>query len=497
MIFDLTPIPAPQLTEIEGIRNTFRQVLERETSALLDDGDLNQSHLPAEKLMARKDFIALVKIFRDLLYEMGRLRTIVNKVQLEPHLANKLRDIDAIQSPADILNPPIVQERNNAAAALLAPLSRLWYGGEATSSAPANQQAKVRPQSSRLGSSSRTAPKIGASSALAPATVNVEFGRQGGIRRQVSIMPEMGDGGLAGRYQASIGRAGPSNPQGRPPARRDLSGIFAGGSTSLQSANNGGPTTNSRTSSSRHAPSSRPPQRLPQTVDAIIDNKAATGEEEDFHPNLLERTLRPRGLSDSSIHSTFLAHANPAGRLLTPAGLALSSATSTFVDQEDAQAIVRGRTVRPGGHSLGGQSIGNLEGKSIDSVTTSGDGPTMHRNADHADGSVVTVDSDLSPAPTGSSYTHVESSLRERASAASPSSSMNIKGSGSIDQPASTSTSKSSNLGVSLGPSGLFANLGSWAYRTGGGMASSYHESGADRWPGSRSASSSKRLPDA
>ena len=45
-------------------------------------------------------------------------------------------------------------------------------------------------------------------------------------------------------------------------------------------------------------------------VDAVIDRSEDVGEESDIVPPLLERRLRRRGLSDSSIHSTFSSQAD-------------------------------------------------------------------------------------------------------------------------------------------------------------------------------------------
>jgi len=68
-------------------------------------------------------------------------------------------------------------------------------------------------------------------------------------------------------------------------------------------------------------------KRLSRNVDAVIDTESIIGDSDideqdeaeasDFRSTLLERTLRPRGLSDSSIHSTFMnaeADANEALR---------------------------------------------------------------------------------------------------------------------------------------------------------------------------------------
>jgi hypothetical protein len=55
----------------------------------------------------------------------------------------------------------------------------------------------------------------------------------------------------------------------------------------------------------RSATMARNANRLSRNVDAVIDQKDDQVPPE-FHETLLERTLRPRGLSDSSIHTTFL-----------------------------------------------------------------------------------------------------------------------------------------------------------------------------------------------
>ncbi|CCM02316.1 uncharacterized protein FIBRA_04407 [Fibroporia radiculosa] len=57
--------------------------------------------------------------------------------------------------------------------------------------------------------------------------------------------------------------------------------------------------------------------QLSRTVDAVIDSpprRGEHGEEEDVVGTLLERTLSRRGLSDSSIHTTFLSHGEEHGQ---------------------------------------------------------------------------------------------------------------------------------------------------------------------------------------
>ncbi len=65
-------------------------------------------------------------------------------------------------------------------------------------------------------------------------------------------------------------------------------------------------------------------KRLSAIVDAVIDTSAEDIENDDnvisghYDSPIRERTLRPRGLSDSSIRSTFQSHANPGEGLISP-----------------------------------------------------------------------------------------------------------------------------------------------------------------------------------
>ena len=111
--------------------------------------------------------------------------------------------------------------------------------------------------------------------------------------------------------------------------KRDLSSIFAGGLPQPKPSTEPWvrvPTTRIIPSNpfGRLLASYRPP--LSATTNAVLDSLPhAPQPEMGYQPTLLERQLRPRGYSDSSIHTTFVAHANPHHRLVSPATLALSS----------------------------------------------------------------------------------------------------------------------------------------------------------------------------
>lgn len=442
------------------MRNHFRQVLEHEAAALAQEGSYNGVDVSQESLMARKDFVTVVKLFRDVLYELGRLRLIVNRVTLEPHLANKLRDVETNQSHTDILAGalPVLSDKSGPAA-LLAPLSRLFYGTEGQQTTPPHN---VRGAPHRVKPASRAA----ASSALAAATVNIEFGGQGGIRRQVSIMPQSGDGGLAGKYN-SLGKG---SAPGVKPAKRDLSSIFAGGAGA--SSGLGGdswvalprnPTQRGNTHSA--APNSRQGVYQPysKNVDAVVDSVA---EEDDLRPNLLERTLRPRGLSDSSIHSTFLAHANPSGRLLSPAGLALSATTDTASPREitfaQGDATVKASLVAS---SSSRPSI-------LRAISGTGRAP-FAKNASRVRDSPSRADSSPAAYARQSEANLLSPTKRQEGRPNAKAMDGADSESGNLDK----GTTAGLTRNIPINPSGLFANIGAWAARAGSGLSGSYIES--------------------
>ena len=346
-----------QAGDIDSLRDRFRRVVELERAAQ------HRDHTPTARpdlsgrndisLVTRRDFVSLVKLLRDLLSETSRLRQLVNRVQLEPALAQRLSELD-IPGAADAgtasesrATRPAAAE---AAATLLAPLSRL-LGVASPEQASSSTADSARPN---LAQSRR-----GGSSTVSTATINVEFGG-GGMRPAPSST-------LSSDSVAS--RRGPPTGTGAHPrqVRRELSSIFAGASTSTRRAQSPGPGVQSReipapaaaTSTSRlvsaaaSAASSYMPfsrilssyrPAMSSTANAVIDSIPSAPpvldspfdeDDEDggaYSPpsTLLERQLRPRGLSDSSVRSTFVTHAgharpNPHHRIVTAAGLALSS----------------------------------------------------------------------------------------------------------------------------------------------------------------------------
>ncbi|GJN88164.1 hypothetical protein Rhopal_001129-T1 [Rhodotorula paludigena] len=317
------------VSDIELVRDRFRRVVELERSARARAP--SPSTTGDSSLVTRRDFVSLVKLLRDLLFEASRLRMLVNRVQLDPSLAHSLKDLD-VPNPFDAAE---AKSASGTSGGLLAPLSRLF-----------GAVAGDEPVLSHRASSAQLRPppgKRGGSSTVSTATVNVEFGS--GQVRQAELP--------SSEQPSPRDTAAAAPPAARPrpsQVKRDLSSIFAGATTSRAGIALG-------TAAQEHsaapagrlaaaasyipfgrllASSYRPP--MSSTTNAVLDSlphappasrTAADGPPPE-EPTLLERQLRPRGLSDSSIRSTFLAHdgtirANPHHRVVTSAGLALSA----------------------------------------------------------------------------------------------------------------------------------------------------------------------------
>ncbi|GAA5835416.1 hypothetical protein JCM11251_005229 [Rhodosporidiobolus azoricus] len=327
--------------DIDAVRHHFRRIVELERSALLRDASSTRNtpspSLPSstqdESLVTRRDFVSLVKLLRDLLIETTRLRSIVNRVQLDPSLATYIRELD-IPDAGELEQAK--EPTATTSAGLLAPLSR-FFGASLSPD---------EPSLSRPASSAQLRPpalKRGGSSTVSTATVNVEFG--GGAVRQATT-------GVTEPTASRGNRPGPRPRQ----VKREISSIFAGASTrSASPADLVPPAQNSSsrlvsaasTASTyipfgRLLPSFRP--AMSSTTNAVLDSiphgPSSSAIDDEPAPTLLERQLRPRGLSDSSIRSTFLSHGgaarpNPHHRIISPASLAISS-EPTVVDSSTA-----------------------------------------------------------------------------------------------------------------------------------------------------------------
>ncbi|GAA5854023.1 hypothetical protein JCM9279_003766 [Rhodotorula babjevae] len=413
------------VNEIDSVRTHFRRVVELERAAQARSSSPSSSaHGPPAldtSLVTRRDFVSLVKLVRDLLFESSRLRTLVNRVQLDPALASSLKDldvpdaIDALDAQRSRTGPGSAQPSaasswsSSAAAAtaggLLAPLSRLF--GAAPDSAEQHSALAHKASTAQLRP---PMAKRGGSSTVSTATVNVEFG-SGQVRQAESagspvgpplVSPSSSAGGAA-----TTGRSSSKPRQAQ--VKRDLASIFAGAS-SRSTAGEQHPHLSSSSLAGHHQTTAAPIPRahehalgagapagrlatsafssaasyipfgrllssyrpaLSSTTNAVLDSMphssssgangarhpsaSASSATDERPPTLLERQLRPRGLSDSSIRSTFVAHANPHHRLVTAAGLALSA------EPARATAVARATAADPDA-ALGASSLGTSVG---------------------------------------------------------------------------------------------------------------------------------------
>ena len=329
------------VNEVAALRSQFRSMLEDDKAATS---------------VNRKEFRALIKLFNEMFAEMGQLRASVNEVVLDPSVGSKLREEALTEGGVDKSKSGGLDIQS-----WIAPLSKL-FAGASTQTSPLPQTSNgvsISTKKSGLGRVSgtslaspmptRLAAKLAPAVSASTTTVNVEFGGNAAVRRAVSTTSE-----------APIPvRTNNTTPQ--PVVKKQLFGIFAGAPRKpagklggwVMLPSGAAPTSTIAPGSMDKPPVARQgrrvfnnPRRMSRIVDAVVDADAASiasrssreedqehhGDDDEHHHHhgrhptgLLERTLRRRGLSDSSMHSTFLSAARgpPIQRLVTPAGLAL------------------------------------------------------------------------------------------------------------------------------------------------------------------------------
>ncbi|KAF4620068.1 hypothetical protein D9613_004831 [Agrocybe pediades] len=307
------------MSEATGLRAQFRAILEDEKVV---------------STCTRKDLRNLFKLIKDVFTEMGALRVTLNDVVLDPSSAPRISE--SVLNPGKAEAEKRERERESAlqggVAGWIAPISKLFSPTGRVEPGAGERSTLARSHSLNVGRDTarppRFVPKLGPALAASATTVNVEFSGSG-VGRSVT---------------STFSAAAPLPPteslmdvsmssQG---ASAGLMGIFAGAPAprpvdndpwvvlpSQPSASTSNQTLRKSTSFIKPADSSistatigrnngrkAASNRLSRNVDAVIDveRPADIDEEPDFLPPLLERTLRRRGLSDSSIHSTFTSH---------------------------------------------------------------------------------------------------------------------------------------------------------------------------------------------
>lgn len=263
-------------------------------------------------IVNRREFVLLLKLLKDVFGELIELQAVVNDVTIDPSMAKKLQK-DAYRDEED--------KAKGGLGWIAAPITKFFV-------TPAVEEPpKGKPLPTK-------APKLLASTSATTTHVSVEFGGAGIVRRATPNPKGLGPDPPE-RPSATL------RPSKSRANRNELLGIFAGASARPISPSNWVvvptttpiPTRQLRASSSQYfdktirASDTASRKRLSAAVDAVIDRTAVEIDEADpatagdYEPPLLERTLRPRGLSDSSIRSTFVAHeeygtsVNPRGYL--------------------------------------------------------------------------------------------------------------------------------------------------------------------------------------
>jgi hypothetical protein len=275
------------IAEVANLRLIFRAVLEDEKFTTI---------------CTRRDLRTLLKLVKEIFRELGVLRTTLNDIVLDPSIAPKVREMT--------LNPKdesVNGKTSNPGGGWMAPLTKLFTGTTFGESKRALSPLGVSSRGGGLGrSSSRPIPKLGPATSASTTTVNVEFTGTGAGRAITSASSHI-------TRRDAI--AAPTPARSTP---LNLMGIFAGapridpwivlppgppkqpGSEADQLR---------RVTLGRAAGRAIADNTLSRNVDAIIDPHDSPEDRRGFDPS---RTLRTRGLSDSSIRSTFLQHGEAA-----------------------------------------------------------------------------------------------------------------------------------------------------------------------------------------
>jgi len=314
-------------TTVTSILNETIQ-LRAQFRAILEDDKLPVS-------CTRKDLRGLFKLCREFFSEMGQLRITLNDVILDPSIAWKVSEM--------ALDPAKAAERERQTAkghSWIAPLAKLF----GAPSVPPEPNPTVRDATSparaisrgRNRTPARKAPKLGPALAATTTTVNVEFSGSG-VGRSVTNTSSV-TAPLVRQNEVTSRTASSAVAPPPPPAQASFMSLFAGAPRPPESwvvlpkdprrgplTRLNGETFGATATSRSTMADSRNVARMSQNVDAVIDARDPHGPE-DVNDNafapLLQRSLRRRGLSDSSIHSTFMTQAEEpqplSGRDISP-----------------------------------------------------------------------------------------------------------------------------------------------------------------------------------
>ncbi|KAI0722287.1 hypothetical protein C8T65DRAFT_628860 [Cerioporus squamosus] len=322
-------------------------------NAILNDATALRGHfrpfLEDERTVTsctRRDLRGLLKLLKDVFTELGQMRVTLNDVILDPTVAGKVSEM--------ALNPSKAQATEGAArdgasgpsgSSWIAPISKLLgLPGSGNSSTENAASRALSPPARNIGRGRppRIAPKLQPALSASAMTVNVEFSGAA-VGRAVTSTHSAHPGRASDftsalntpRTALSAGAPAIAQPAPRQDFSKSVMDIFAGApkpaegdpwivvgrppssnrlnrKTSLSGMNKASAAATIGRASLRH---STPGKRLSRIVDAVIDSpQLGSGDgadpgsdQSDGPPPALERALR-RGLSDSSIRTTFTQH---------------------------------------------------------------------------------------------------------------------------------------------------------------------------------------------
>ncbi|KAG6919755.1 hypothetical protein DXG01_001589 [Tephrocybe rancida] len=265
----------------------------------------------------RRDFRVLFKLFKDIFTNMGEMRVLLNNVIIDPSCAPKVSEHALHPSIAEADEKHQEQDSVGSSAGggwiskLFSP-TRVDGSGE-RSALNHSVTASGRPPPSRP----RLIPKLGPALSASATTVNVEFsGITAGRSTTSTVASQVKNG------DAQL--PGPSVP---PHSASTVMNIFAGAPQRVADPWVVIPKGPRRATSFVRPPSEFSSATLGRSgnrsnsntisrdVDAVIDVQGplhVDDEAADDLAPLLQRTLRRRGMSDSSLHSTFTSQAEDA-----------------------------------------------------------------------------------------------------------------------------------------------------------------------------------------
>ena len=279
-------------------------------------------------LCTRKDLRGLFKLIKEVLEEMGQMRVTLNDVILEPTIAVKVSEMAMDPAKAEAMEKERKVIGVGLGASWMAPFSKL-FGSSTHDASPLPPTTRTPPLPTSRGHGntrvSRLVPKTVPALAASATTVNVEFSGIGAGKSVTSVFSAHSDN------EGAHGRLPLPHPSALTQTNASVMGIFAGAphpdDTSdpwvvlpraprrVQSQSvflTAVPAETGTATIGRSAVRKRKPSQLSRGVDAILVAPSVSprsmehSEADDIPGPLLERTLRRRGLSDSSIHSTFM-----------------------------------------------------------------------------------------------------------------------------------------------------------------------------------------------